>query len=742
MSTVTDLIFRVLGQKDASFDATMKSVEERADQSINKLTSSATKLSIAFGAISLTSGLMLKGFIDNASAMETYRAKLVTVLKDQQKATDTLEWAVKFAAETPFEVKGIVDATVNLEVYGVSAQKWIPLVGDLAAGMNMSIEDTSRVIGKALTGSLEGFESLRNLYGISSKELEKYGATLTKMGGISVQTAKDLEKAQKALEAIISDKFEGGMKRLEKTFTGSMSSLSDAINKLKTSIGEEMLPTLTPMVRELTKFVELLNKLPAPVKASAGYLTLATLAMSGAGLMLSGLVITAGNFVTMIGGTAGLNIMLTQMGAEVKILTSLLGPLRIALMSVITACGGWVTILLAIGAASLYVIDQTKKVEKALGDMITVEGNLIQKSSQWRREWSNMSAQDLLTMGVTIDDLKAAYQGLIIQQGQANTPALKAKYAEMIKVLMGQIKAVQDLGTAQEEQGKTAVKEVNKQIETKEKSIDVEGELTSAIEERYNKQQELASWYYDDVKDLSENNIQSEIQAIDTILKTFQLAEEDKMDWIRERSKLERDAERQKLEATKQAEEEIKDLKATAREREEKTTLKEADTKGSLDTGKMSKYLGEDIGERVNKVNEEIKTMKDKGVAVNLIKQFADLKRAELLEGQKQLLETWKGLIDPSKAGLVSGIKSMSENDLKRALINPELYMPKISPNIRPSKDIMREAAQGQNVNIGNVSINISGMMNNLKEGSKKATKEFVEQLSRDNYLTPASRRT
>ncbi len=110
------------------------------------------------------------------------------------------------------------------------------------AGGTKRLDDTALVVGKALSGSLEGFESLRNEYGISSAELKKYGAVLNTTGGISVRSSADLDKARQALLAIINLNFGGAIERQAQTLQGAMSNAADSIDVLFARIGDDLAP--------------------------------------------------------------------------------------------------------------------------------------------------------------------------------------------------------------------------------------------------------------------------------------------------------------------------------------------------------------------------------------------------------------------------------------------------------------------------------------------------------------------
>lgn len=80
------------------------------------------------------SGVWEYGIMANAS-MEQYQNTLTVVQGSSEKAAETLNWVKDFAASTPFEIPGLVESAVQMEAYGITAQEWLPLVGDMAAVM-------------------------------------------------------------------------------------------------------------------------------------------------------------------------------------------------------------------------------------------------------------------------------------------------------------------------------------------------------------------------------------------------------------------------------------------------------------------------------------------------------------------------------------------------------------------------------------------------------------------------------
>lgn len=200
----------------------------------------------------------LTGAVGIAGQWEGYLAKLTVALKSATKAAAAFEWAKQFAATTPFEMGEVVDATTRLEMYGLSAKKWIPLVGDMAGAMGKNITDAVEAIADAISGG--GLERLKE-FGISSTALLKAGAKPAAGGmGVSYQGQEAIDKLKAALISIMSERYGGGMTKLLTTWMGKTSNLADAWNQIKGTIGRGMMPVLKSIVDTTTEWLNSLVK--------------------------------------------------------------------------------------------------------------------------------------------------------------------------------------------------------------------------------------------------------------------------------------------------------------------------------------------------------------------------------------------------------------------------------------------------------------------------------------------------
>jgi len=223
-------------------------------------------------------GMMLlgKSSLDAAQQMEVYRQKLQVALKDSAKAEEMFEWAKGFSATSPFEMSEVVDATTRLELYGLSAKKWMPMVGNMAGAMGRRVTDGVEAVADAISGG--GLERLKE-FGISSQMLKGAGWTG------SYQDAKGIATLKASLEKIMGEKFGGGMEKMASTVTGQLSNLSDALFQIKTAIGDSLLPGLKLVVPLATS---LANTLAKVAESPAGK---TLIAVGGA---LTGMAIPAG----------------------------------------------------------------------------------------------------------------------------------------------------------------------------------------------------------------------------------------------------------------------------------------------------------------------------------------------------------------------------------------------------------------------------------------------------------------
>lgn len=173
--------------------------------------------------------------ITGNAEMETYLNTLTVVMHSQQKAAEQLGWAEDFAAKTPFEIPQVVEATVKLEAYGMSARKVLGVTGDMASVMGKPLMQAVEAVADAQTGELERLKE----FGITKKMLidqaNKLGLqpVVNKQGSVTDQAGLNA-----ALFSLMAERFKGGMDLQSKTFNGMLSNVSDFVGTAGRTLGK------------------------------------------------------------------------------------------------------------------------------------------------------------------------------------------------------------------------------------------------------------------------------------------------------------------------------------------------------------------------------------------------------------------------------------------------------------------------------------------------------------------------
>lgn len=251
-------------------------------QGLQSLASFAGRAAKGLALVGLAAGgmaiLAAKSCLDAAMQMEGFLAKLTTATKSESLGKQWLEWARQFAATTPFNVAEVTDAATRLLLQGFNPNALMTNIGNMAGAMNKPITDAVEAYLDATRGEWERIKE----FGINPRNLVAFGAKKAGGGGIDTQTEEGAKAAKKALDALISSRYGGGMAAMMKTAAGQISNLEDAIFKLRVTIGRMLLPILKAATAFGGEFVTWLESMK--VGESVG----AWLALAGARILWFG----------------------------------------------------------------------------------------------------------------------------------------------------------------------------------------------------------------------------------------------------------------------------------------------------------------------------------------------------------------------------------------------------------------------------------------------------------------------
>ena len=220
----------------------------------------------AIGAVGLAS-------IKMAADMQANKKAFSTLLGDSQKAEKFLGDLARFAAETPFELPGLVTASKKLLAYGFAVQDIIPMmaaIGDAAAMLGMGQEGIDR-----MTLAVGQMQAKGKVSGEEMRQLAEAGVPAWKF--LADAIGKDIPTAMKLAESGAIDsttginailtgmqsRFKGGMEGLSQEIPGLFSTIKDNVAAVMREMGDKLIESLDLKTR--------MKALAESLDAFAGY---------------------------------------------------------------------------------------------------------------------------------------------------------------------------------------------------------------------------------------------------------------------------------------------------------------------------------------------------------------------------------------------------------------------------------------------------------------------------------------
>ena len=319
-----------------------------------------------------------KDLVNAAAKAETLQIAMNTAFQGAKDQADAMmSWAKNFANVTPFETNEVIEATIKLKAYGVSASE-IPAklqqIGDMASGMGKGLNQAVEAYADASTGELERLKE----FGITKAMIDKQmGGTLTNAQG----QVKDLGQLMEGLSQIMKDRFAGGMEEQSKSFAGAVSNLRGELEGLKEELGKEIIPTIKDAVSITTSVVKQLRELSPETKtaivAIGGLATGTTLAVGAlAGLAAIGISVIASItsiVATVTASSVAVSMLTTLWTALGLVLTGVVAP-AVAAVAAIAAFPVAIGLVLIAGAKFL---SWTMEYKQAIIDLKNEEANTV-----------------------------------------------------------------------------------------------------------------------------------------------------------------------------------------------------------------------------------------------------------------------------------------------------------------------------------------------------------------------------
>lgn len=240
------------GEKGADGMDKIRQSGKKAQDSVKGLDSAlkglgALAAASAIGSVAKSIADLGLSAIKSAAQMRQYEIAFQTMLKSAGDGTRMLQDLQKFAAETPFDVPGVVEAAQQLLAFGFNAQEIIPtlrVLGDTAAGLGKStagVQQIAYALGQIRTSGTLKTQDMNQLTnaGISAWEI------LAQAAGKSVREIKeatekgmiDSTKAVEVLTAGMTERFGGMMEKTAQEVQGLWNNIAESVGNAQSTIG-------------------------------------------------------------------------------------------------------------------------------------------------------------------------------------------------------------------------------------------------------------------------------------------------------------------------------------------------------------------------------------------------------------------------------------------------------------------------------------------------------------------------
>lgn len=203
-------------------------------------------------------GAGLKVGLETAAGMEQAQIAFSQLLGSQQKARKYMEDLTSFAAKTPFEFPGLVDASRTLLGVGVAAKDVIPMLtnfGDAAGALGIKQDAFQRIMlataqaisaGKFQAGDLN--QIMNNglpIWSLLAKATGKPVPELRKLASEGKLLAKDVLPI---LQKQMQKDYGGAMEKQSRTLSGMWSTLMDTMSQGLASAIQPLIPVLSKVM--------------------------------------------------------------------------------------------------------------------------------------------------------------------------------------------------------------------------------------------------------------------------------------------------------------------------------------------------------------------------------------------------------------------------------------------------------------------------------------------------------------
>lgn len=220
-------------------------------------------LTTGIQAVTGALGGLFSEMVGGNSAFEQYTTQFEVMLGSTEAAQQRIQELSTFAASTPFELPGVIEAGRVLQGFGLyaadaaaqfgySGQQILTIAGDVASGTGSSFSEMALLLGKFSAGATGEAISRMQELGITTRaELAAMGLEFSNSG----ELLSPLPEAMEVVLGLMQDKYGGMMAAQSQTFAGMLSNLADWKSATLRAIGEPIFEVLRDKLSDLLAFL-------------------------------------------------------------------------------------------------------------------------------------------------------------------------------------------------------------------------------------------------------------------------------------------------------------------------------------------------------------------------------------------------------------------------------------------------------------------------------------------------------
>lgn len=240
---------------------------DRVRESNNSTNDLAGSIRNVVGAMALFQGV--KAIVKMGADLEQSKISFDVLLGSAQKAKIMLDGINKFANDTPYENKGLIDNAKMMLSFGTSAEKILPnlkMLGDIAMGDANKMSSLTLAFSQmSSAGKLQG-QDLLQMINAGFNPLQE----LQKMTGKSMATLRKEMEGGKISAQMIEGAFQhatskgglffGMMDKMSQTASGKFSTLVGTLRQTGAEIGLKLLPYANSLMNFLMPMVDWIGR--------------------------------------------------------------------------------------------------------------------------------------------------------------------------------------------------------------------------------------------------------------------------------------------------------------------------------------------------------------------------------------------------------------------------------------------------------------------------------------------------